>query len=127
MNGKKAKALRRAAKQVASQFPIHNMRASYQDIVRQHVTEQVVIDEGVVKQSLRKLGRLLGIKTAPKTKKVEKVIHESRQTVMVAGWRFIQQRLKAAIRRREARLIGDNIVPAGRTSRSELRATLVQS
>lgn len=124
MNQKKAKALRRAAKQAAAGFPeVHNTRASYQDIVRQTVTDVEVVDEGVVKQSLRKLGRMLGIKTKPKTKKVEQVINETRQTIMVSGWRFIQQRLKAAVRRGDARITANgSIVPT--RSRAELRNDL---
>lgn len=103
MNGHKSKSLRRAAKQIAAQFPtVHNMRASYQDIIRQVVTDVDEIDEGLVMRGLRKLSRLFGKKSKPKTKKVEKLVAESRQTVLASGWRFIQQRLKAAIRRREA-------------------------
>ena len=108
MNGKKAKALRRAAKQAAAQFPdVHNMRASYQDIVRQHVTEEEVVDDNVIVGFIQ---GLFGKKR--RTKKVEKVVHETRQTVLASGWRFIQQRLKAAIRRREAKITWNgDIVP----------------
>jgi hypothetical protein len=103
MNQKKAKAIRRAAKLAAAQFPaVHNHRAAYKDIVRQVVTEQEVLDESILDKGMRILKRVFGKKAAPKTKLVEKVVHESRQTIMVSGWRFIQQRLKAALRRGEA-------------------------
>jgi len=108
MRATKAKAVRRAAKQAAAQFPaVHNMRASYQDIVRQHVTEVEVSDEGKVVGFLK---RLVGMK--PKTKKVEKVVHETRQTVLASGWRFIQQRLKGAVRRGEARVVKNQAASA---------------
>ncbi len=98
MNQKKAKALRRAAKQIAARFPIHATK-SYQDIVRQTVTEQVVVDETLTLKGLRILKRVFGKKAKPNTKMVEKIVDETRQTVLVTGWRFIQQRLKKAIRR----------------------------
>lgn len=42
---------------------------------------------------------------------------------MASGWRFIQQRLKGAIRRKEARVIGDSVVPV-KFSRGRLRVQL---
>lgn len=123
MNGKKAKALRRAAKQIATQFPVHATK-TYQDIVRQTVTEHTVIDESMVAKGLRILKRVFGKKAKPKTKMVEKVVHETRQTVLATGWRFIQQRLKGAVRRREARVdAAGNILPVEAT-RAEVRAKL---
>lgn len=102
MNQKKAKALRRAAKATAAQFPVHATK-TYQDIVRQTVQRVEVADKVTILGKVsRVLGRMLGKKTKPKTKEVEVVTNESRQTVLASGWRFIQQRLKAAIRRREA-------------------------
>jgi hypothetical protein len=107
MNQKKAKALRRAAKSIAAQFPgVHNMRATYQDIVRQTKQTITVPDENVLQRGLRKLGRLLGRKSKPKTKEVEILVDETRQTVMVAGWRYVQQRLKRAVRRGDLNLDG---------------------
>lgn len=122
MNQSKAKALRRAAKSIAQQSEAHRTsRATYNTVVRRFVERRVV---SVKESTLGKIGRWLrGKKAPPRTKTVEVVHKESHQTVIVSGWRFVQQRLKAAVRRKEARLVQGSIVPYN-TTRASLRAQL---
>lgn len=116
MNGHKSRALRRASKALAAQFPDVHSTKSYQDIVRQTVQEKEVLEGNPVSRLLK---RLVGKK--PKTKRVERVIGESRQIVLTSGERFIRQRLKKALRRGDIVILPNGVLesverfdPAGR-------------
>ena len=99
MNQKKAKALRRAAKKLAAQFPDVHARDVHSTIVKQILVKHVV---RIPPTLIAKARKFFGLKAPPiKTKVVERVAKEHRQLVMTAGPRFILKRLKAAMRRGE--------------------------
>jgi len=102
MNQHKAKALRRAAQKVADQFPAVHSDDTYKNIVREWTEERTVKIPPSVLDRFRNLFRKKGIQ--PKTKTVQVVTRESNQLVLTAGPKFILRRLKAAIRRGEARI-----------------------
>lgn len=117
MNQRRAKAIRRAAKGYSRRLsPSYD--PTYKDIVRQWVS----YDEVPLSPLAKIVQFFKGRKKAP-TKTVERVIGESRQTILVGGWRFTQQRLKKALRLGYARLIGSAVIPA-RENRMSLRAYL---
>jgi len=99
MNQKKAKALRRAAKAIAAKFPDTHGQTVYNTVVKQTTQKVVTRIPPTLMQRARKF---FGLKNPPvKTKVVERVIKESRQLVLVAGVKFILNRLKDAMKRGE--------------------------
>lgn len=99
MNQKKAKALRRAAKRLAAQYPDVHSKDVHQTIVKQILVRHVV---KIPPTLLAKARKFFGLKAPPiKTKVVERVAKEHRQLVVTRGPRYILKRLKAAMKRGE--------------------------
>jgi len=99
MRAKKAKALRRAARKIAEQFPDVHSKDTYQNIVRELIEKRTV---KIPDRFLAKLGRLFTRKKfVPQTKEIEVVKKRSYQTVLASGPKFILRRLKAAVRRQD--------------------------
>jgi hypothetical protein len=109
MNQHKSKALRRAAKQIAAQFPGVHDTNTYRDIVRQTIER---INVPLPPTLMQKLRRMFG-KTPPvPTKRVDKVTKETRQLVLSSGPKFILRRLKAALRRGEITITPSGMIEA---------------
>jgi hypothetical protein len=100
VNEKKAKVLRRTARELAAQKPELHAVDTYKTITREYFAEQIAARPSLLRRLFKKF--LPPVRNEP--------IYTACQLVLSAGPKFIYRRLKAAYRRGALSIVGGQVI-----------------